>query len=487
MAFCRLLYVKSLGLGLMAPVFRAARSPELFFGSMPENVKRFNRVFAVEVSSLSDHAMLVRHRYLLPVDEYGAARACEFTSGAYATVPTMYGGPLATVKEVLCVNRGDPHCEYMVSWKKQKGLLGTLLSNVRQDDALLAETTSALAAAMERLEQRGQELEGQRLHEQHLREQFQQYVPRQVVERVLGQLPDHEAGTGGERRVVTALLADIREFVSYTQAHSPEQVVETLNRFFSMASEVIEDQRGTIDKLIGDAMLAVFGAPCSHGNDADRAVQAAVRIRDAMPAFNREQERLGLRPLKVGICLATGTGIAGNIGSELRWDYTVIGAPINLAARLQDLAKGHGDVVLMDEATRAALHGPVDARLIREARVRGLDRPVPVHLVEAHDERRRFLRYPVDAPVFTAEASGTLLDISLGGAAMRLQAALEPGHQRLAIGLHQREYSCEIWPVWCRPDGEHVLQGVAFGGLDAAFELQLEALAAAAAAPGEES
>ena len=292
-------YVKSLSLGLMAPVFIAARTPELFFSKLPDNVSRFNRVFSIEVAAMTDSSALVRHEYIKDIGAYADKRACDFTAGAYAAVPELYGGPIADVKEVLCVTRGDPHCEYLVHWKRQKGLLGTLLSPRRTNTSLLADTTNALVAAMERLERRGRELEAQRLKEEQIRRRFQQYVPYQVVEQVLGAEDRAPAELlTGDKRIVTAMMADIRDFVGLTERFPPEAVVQTLNRFFSMASRVIQEHRGTIDKFIGDAMLAIFGVPGSFGNDADRAVQAALRIKDEMVAFNQEQQHLGQRELE---------------------------------------------------------------------------------------------------------------------------------------------------------------------------------------------
>ena len=437
-------YVKSLSIGLMAPVFRAARTPELFFGRLPDNVARFNRIFSISVTAMSDRSALVRHNFVKDIAAYSDKRACDFTAGAYATVPEFYDGPTATVKEVQCVTRGDPYCEYLVQWKPQKGFLGKLLSPRRTNSSLLDETTNALVAAMERLEKRGHELEAQRRKEEQIRRRFQQYVPYQVVARVVGTEEARTELISGDKRVVTAMMADIRDFVGLTESIPAEEVVQTLNRFFSMTTRVIQEHRGTIDKFIGDAMLAIFGAPGSYGNDADRAVQAALRIKQEMEAFNREQERLGLRELQVGICLATGNAVAGNIGSELRWDYTVIGAPINLASRLQGFAKKLGTVVLADSATCLALRSCVEAELLRESSVRGLTMPVMVHRVERLQEQRRFLRYAVNLPAYTSATAGQIEDIGLGGLSLAHPHPIEEGQPvRLTFTLLDRELSCD--------------------------------------------
>lgn len=470
-------YVKSLSIGLMAPVFRAARTPELFFGRLPDNVSRFNRVFSISVTAMSDRSALVRHNYVKEIKTYADKRACDFTAGAYATVPEFYEGPTAHVKEVQCVTRGDPHCEYLVQWQPQKGFLGRLLSPQRANTNLLAETTDALVAAMERLEKRGHELEAQRRKEEQIRRRFQQYVPYQVVAQVLGAKEEAEQAEllSGDKRLVTAMMADIRDFVGLTESYPPEAVVQTLNRFFSMATRVVQEHRGTIDKFIGDAMLAIFGAPCSFGNDADRAVQAALRIEQGMEAFNQQQRQLGLRELQVGICLATGLVVAGNIGSELRWDYTVIGAPINLASRLQGFAKPLGTVVLADNATCLALRSDLTARELKETRIRGLTMPVMVHRIERIKEQRRFLRYQVNLPAYTADTAGQIENIGLGGVSLVHRHPMEHGQPvRLSFTLLDRELSCDGVVRRVTTDEDAIHLGIQIPQSGAAFDADFE-------------
>ena len=474
-------YVKSLSIGLMAPVFRAARTPELFFGNLPNNVSRFNRVFSISISAMSDSSVLVRHSYVKDVGIYGDKRACDFTAGAYATVPEFYEGPTATVKEVQCVTRGDPHCEYLVQWQPQKGWFGRMICPRRDNTNLLAETTDALVSAMERLENRGHELEAQRQKEEKIRRRFQQYVPYQVVAQVLGAADTRVPADviEGDKRTITTMMADIRDFVGLTESFPPEVVVQTLNRFFSMSSRVIQEHRGTIDKFIGDAMLAIFGAPCSFGNDADRAVQAALAIQHEMDAFNEQQRRLGLRELQVGICLATGKAVAGNIGSELRWDYTVIGAPINLASRLQNFAKPLGTAVVADNATCMALRSDLSAEPLQETAIRGLTNPVMVHRIHSVEEQRRFLRYGVDLPAFTANTTGQIQNICLGGVSLVHPQIMDPGQQvRLTFTLLDRELTCEGVVRRVSGHGRDVELGIQIPQSSAAFDADFERFAA---------
>jgi class 3 adenylate cyclase len=473
-------YVKGLSLGLMAPVFRAARTPELFFAKLPKNSVRFNRVFSITVPNLNGESALVQHAYTKPIDTYGDERACAFTAGAYATVPELYGGPIASVTEISCVTRGDMFCQYVVKWKKQKGWFGWLLSlRRRRDGLLLAETTGALTDALERLERKRQELEEQRQNEERLRRHFQQYVPYQVVAKLLGPEEGGADSLAGEQRQITAFLADIRGFVDFSETHRAEDVVDTLNRFFTMASGIIEQHRGTIDKLIGDAMLAIFGAPYSFGNDADRALAAALHLKREIGRFNEQQRRLKLRPINVGICLATGHGIAGNIGSELRWDYTVIGAPINLASRLQSLAKDRGNVVLIDERTRRELHSEAKLLPVEAASIRGLADLVSVHEVLGFDERRRFLRYAIDIPAFTADAAGRLQNISLGGMLLSHPHPVAVGEEmRLTFALQGRELTCDGKVRRVSPDAEGAKLGIELPHSSDDFDADFERFAA---------
>jgi adenylate cyclase len=177
------------------------------------------------------------------------------------------------------------------------------------------------------------------------RANFERFLPRQVVDHIL-RSPD-AIKLGGVRQMVTALFADIRNFTTLSESSTPELIVNLLNRYFSMVSEIIFRHGGTLDKYIGDGLMALFGAPYVGELDAVQAVRAAVEMQRAMSAFNERLAAENLPPISIGIGVNTGPAIVGYIGSETRLDYTAIGDTINIASRLESLAQP-GQIVISE-------------------------------------------------------------------------------------------------------------------------------------------
>ncbi len=184
------------------------------------------------------------------------------------------------------------------------------------------------------------------------------------------------AADAGERRQVTVLFADIAAFTKISERLGAEAMHQVLNRFFESADRIVEDFGGTIDKHIGDNVMAVFGAPIAHHNDAERAVRAALAIHEAARAI-RLPAGDGLR-LHIGI--ASGLVVAGGTGSDSHREYTVIGDSVNLAARLQGLA-GPGET-LISEALYREVSGRFRAVALGPQALKGIDRPVAIWRVE---------------------------------------------------------------------------------------------------------
>ncbi len=181
--------------------------------------------------------------------------------------------------------------------------------------------------------------------EAQARANYERFLPQQIVDDIL-----RSPGTlklGGVRQKVTAFFADIRSFTTLSETSKPEVIVNLLNRYFTLASENIFRHGGTLDKYIGDGMLALFGAPIASERDAVKAVRAAVDLQRALIAFNQELAEAQLPPISVGIGINTGSAIVGYIGSEQRLDYTAIGDTINTAARLESIAKP-GQIVISE-------------------------------------------------------------------------------------------------------------------------------------------
>jgi class 3 adenylate cyclase len=190
-----------------------------------------------------------------------------------------------------------------------------------------------------------------------------------------------EAGTlnlGGDRQRVTILFADIREFTPLSQQLEPEEILELLNEFFETASAVIEEFGGVIDKYIGDEIMSLFGAPLARGDDAKRALQAAIALRDAVKKLNHKRESNGKAALSVGIGLASGEVVAGLIGSKKRLSYSVIGPAVNLAARLCGAAGGL-EILVSDEIVAENID--VDFEKKEDVYLKGISENVAVHRV----------------------------------------------------------------------------------------------------------
>ena len=173
----------------------------------------------------------------------------------------------------------------------------------------------------------------------NLRTTFGKYMTSSVMDHLLA----GKVALGGESLRVTILFSDIRSFTTISESMDPQHLVALLNEYFTEMVSIVMDEGGVVDKYIGDAIMAVFGAPVPKPEDAVNAVRAAVRMRRALRTLN---ERLDIArdiaPLRTGIGIHTGEVVAGNIGSERRMEYTVIGDAVNLASRLESSTKELG-------------------------------------------------------------------------------------------------------------------------------------------------
>ena len=196
--------------------------------------------------------------------------------------------------------------------------------------------------------------------EEVARANYSRFMPEYVVKQLLNS--PNSFSLGGVNQTVTVLFADIRGFTSLAENEKPEKVVGLLNRYFSAMSEIIFGHGGTLDKYIGDGLMAIFGAPTASEEDALNAVKAAVTMQKRLRKLNEELTAEGYAAVSIGIGLHTGEALIGYIGSDKRSEYTAIGDTVNLAARLESNAEG--GQILMSEATAAASGNliPVAAR-----------------------------------------------------------------------------------------------------------------------------
>jgi adenylate cyclase len=185
------------------------------------------------------------------------------------------------------------------------------------------------------------------MEKEQIKDAFRRYVSRQVAEEIFKN-PDQYIDTlRGTRRKVTILFADIRGFTPLTERLSAEDVVTLLNEVLTGMTKVIFKHEGTVDKFIGDSIMAVFGAPIAHNDDTDRAIHAAVEIQRAVQHMSEQRKKQEREMISVGIGINTGEVVVGNIGAKVRLDYTVIGASVNIANRLQEVANG-GEIVISE-------------------------------------------------------------------------------------------------------------------------------------------
>ena len=190
-------------------------------------------------------------------------------------------------------------------------------------------------------------------------------------ERIASQLLASDQLPDAESRPVTVLFCDVREFTVLTHDLPAGEVIRMLNEHMSLLAQVVSEHEGFVDKFVGDLLMAVFGAPLSHGEDARRAVACARKMIVARAHLNRTCDH----PFEVGIGLATGTAIAGLLGSAERANYTVIGDCVNLASRLCDRARP--GQVLLDSVTRDQLTDPGEATPVAPLVLKGYQEPVP--------------------------------------------------------------------------------------------------------------
>jgi adenylate cyclase len=214
-----------------------------------------------------------------------------------------------------------------------------------------------------------------------IRRAFAQYMSETVITDLL-QHPE-KLKLGGEKRRVTLFFSDLAGFTTFSEKLTPEELVRLLNDYLSIMTEIIMEEGGTVDKFEGDAIMAFWGAPLDQEDQAMRACRAALRQQAAMAQMNRTFRSRDLPTLKARMGIHTGDAIVGNLGSQRRFDYTVIGDTVNLASRLEGLNKFYGTSILATEITVAECGDGVEFREVDRVAVKGREAPVAVFEVAA--------------------------------------------------------------------------------------------------------
>ena len=224
--------------------------------------------------------------------------------------------------------------------------------------------------------------------EERIRQIFQKYVPKDVIERFFA---SPERMLVGENRTLSILFSDIRSFTTISEGMAPDELVNSLNRYFSGQVDIIYNRKGVVDKYIGDAIMAFWGAPEKHEDDALQSVLAGLDMIEALSVFNENQRKLGKPEFRIGVGINYGEVTVGNIGSERKMDYTVIGDSVNLASRMEGLTKTYQTGLLITEFVYTELQKTLkDAqstprlyfRLLDTVAVKGKTKGVKIYTVK---------------------------------------------------------------------------------------------------------
>ena len=236
---------------------------------------------------------------------------------------------------------------------------------------LLGRRSRQLSALRSRVESASAELE-------RLQRAFGRFAPEQIVERIIAS----GVSTTGEKKEVTVLFADLVGYTPLSESVDPDVLVKILNGYFERMSRAITEHRGHVSTLIGDGLLAMFGALEPNPWQADDAVHAALAMRAELEDYNRELEKDGHPPLAMGIGLNRGIGVAGLVGSKDLIQYALVGSTINVAARVQDLTRLHDVDILVTGDLRQTLDPRFGLRELPPAELRGVAQPVVIFAVE---------------------------------------------------------------------------------------------------------
>jgi len=207
------------------------------------------------------------------------------------------------------------------------------------------------------------------------RQSLERFLSPVLVEQVINNQVSLKRG--GNEQEVTVMFADIRGFTSLTERSAARDVVVLLNEYFDRMVEVIFHHDGILDKFIGDAIMAIWGPPISKEDDAGKAFRAGIAMQKELFLLNQERKTRGENPIEIGIGLASGLCVAGNIGARRRMEYTVIGDAVNLSSRLSSIAVA-GEVIC-DEATYKRVGSPEDAIELPPTEVKGKEKPVKLY------------------------------------------------------------------------------------------------------------
>ncbi len=211
-----------------------------------------------------------------------------------------------------------------------------------------------------------------------IRKMFSSYVSKRIVDELIRD--PSKTKLGGDRKEITVLFSDIRGFTSFSEKHQPEEVVSLLNEYLGAMTDIVFEYEGTLDKFVGDAIMALWGAPIGQPDHAERAVRCAVAMITKLKQLQAKWASEGRYVIDIGIGINTGDMVVGNMGAEgKKMDYTVIGDNVNLGARLEGLTRKYNNHIIISEYTYEKVKGIVEAKELDSVTVKGKENPVVVY------------------------------------------------------------------------------------------------------------
>ena len=211
-----------------------------------------------------------------------------------------------------------------------------------------------------------------------IRKMFSSYVSKRIVDELIKD--PSKAKLGGDRKEITVLFSDIRGFTSFSEKHQPEEVVSLLNEYLGAMTEIVFQYEGTLDKFVGDAIMALWGAPVGQPDHAERACRCALAMITRLKELQAKWTAEGKYVIDIGIGINTGEMVVGNMGAEgKKMDYTVIGDNVNLGARLESLTRQYNNHIIISEYTYAKVEHIVEVKELGTVTVKGKQLPVMIY------------------------------------------------------------------------------------------------------------
>jgi adenylate cyclase len=364
---------------------------EAFFGDQLEIIKRY--------TTLEDIALFLFDEGLQILEEVARSSEDDPTEGpTFLRIDGPYGQALVEQKPVLVDNIQDSPAQKGLDMFRDGSLLCVpVMHNNKAIGILSMHHTKSQGFNQNQVrffslvaDQIATAVILFRIYHQMLREEknrllLSRFFSNTVTEKIFGS--GGNLRLGGERKNVTILFADLRGFTSMSEDLDQEKVVEILNAYFSLMTPIIFEHDGTLDKLMGDGIMAFFGAPLSHNDDPLRAVRTAIKMINALETFNRQTHEKDWPTLEVSIGVNSGEVVAGYIGSEQHLNYTVIGDAVNLAQRLQTIAGSNE--ILISKTVKNEIHNRLSDEKAFKAlvplpaqKVKGKEKAVEVFRVE---------------------------------------------------------------------------------------------------------